>query len=142
MSESDMRTNLVDKLKKLDACSVENPAGPETPDVQYIGGFIELKWLRAWPKRPGTPVTLDHPLLASQKVWIKRRIRRGGAVWVLLQCGREWLLFRGDVAVEHLGTSTKAELYDLAHAAWYEGLDTNELILTLEEWKECRKSTL
>jgi len=133
MSESGMRKNLVQRLKKLDACAVENPAGPGTPDVNFIGGFIELKWLRAWPKREGTVVTLDHPLLQSQKVWIKRRIRRGGAVWVLLQCGREWLLFWGDVAVQYLGTETRAELYYHARAVWRKGLDVGELIAIIGE---------
>jgi len=132
MAESDMRTNLCDRLKKLDAVAVENPARPGTPDVNFIGGWIECKWLRAWPKRVGTPVKLDHPLLAGQKVWIRRRTRRGGRAWVMLQCGREWLLFRGDVACEYLGTATRAELYQHTRAHWTKGLDVDELTAIIE----------
>ena len=131
MSESNMRTNLVQGLKKLDAVAVENPARPGTPDVNFIGGWIECKWLRAWPKRPGTPVKLDHPLLPSQKVWIKRRNRRGGRAWVMLQCGREWFLFKGGVACDFLGTASRHDLYRQAYYVWRTGLDTDELIASI-----------
>ena len=132
MAESGMRENLCRRLKKLDAVAVENPARPGTPDVNFIGGWIECKWLRAWPKRVGTPVKLDHPLLAGQKVWIRRRNRRGGKAWVMLQCGREWLLFRGGVACDFLGTSTRQELYRHVYHVWRSGLDADELIAVLE----------
>ncbi len=132
MAESDMRKNLCDRLKKLDAIAVENPARPGTPDVNFIGGWIELKWLRHWPKRVGTPVKLDHPLLSGQKVWIRRRNRRGGRAWVMLQCGREWLLFKGDAACDFLGTSTRQELYRHVYHVWRTGLDADELIAILE----------
>ncbi len=139
MAESDMRKNLCRKLEKLDAVSVENPAGPGTPDVNYIGGWIECKWLRAWPKRVGTVVKLDHPLLISQKVWIKRRIRRGGRAWVMLQRGREWLLFGGLGACDFLGSSTRAELYSHAFAHWEQGLDADELITIIERSRPTRR---
>lgn len=132
MAEHDMRTNLCNRLKKLDAIAVENPARPGTPDINYIGGWIECKWLRAWPKRVGTVVKLDHPITSNQKVWIKRRNRRDGRAWVMLQCGREWLLFKGDVACEYLGMLTRAELYSRAYAVWKNGLCTDELIAILE----------
>jgi len=133
MSESGMRMNLVKTLSVLDAVSIENPAGPGTPDVNFIGGWIECKWLRAWPKRPDTPVKLSHPLLPTQKAWLRRRRRRGGAAWVMLQCGREWLLFKGEVAADHLGTATQRELYHLwAHRTW-RILNKCELIQVLTE---------
>lgn len=139
MSESNMRKNLCNQLKKLDAQAVENRVGPGTPDVSYIGGWIECKWLRAWPKRPGTVVKLDHPLLKSQKVWIRRRARRGGNVYVLLQRGREWLLFYGRIACEYLGLSTRADLYTYACRVWKDGLDVDELMTFLENHKPVRK---
>jgi len=132
MSESGMRTNLVRALSVLDAISVENPAGPGTPDVNFIGGWIECKWLRAWPKRPETPVRLDHPLTPQQKAWLKRRCRRGGHAWVMLQCGREWFLFTGIVAAHHLGIVPQNELRYLAHRIWC-GLDAQQLIHVLME---------
>lgn len=141
MSESNMRKNLCNQLKKLDAQAVENRVGPGTPDISFIGGWCETKWLRQWPKRPGTVVKLDHPLLKSQKVWIRRRIRRGGKAWVMLQCKREWLLFKGEVACDFLGKLTRTELRKRAYVHWVTGLDANELIAILETTRPERKMT-
>ncbi len=138
MSESNMRKNLCRKLAKLDAQAVENRVGPGTPDVEYIGGHIECKWLRAWPKRPSTVVKLDHPLLKSQKVWIRRRIRRGGTAFVMLQCRHEWLLFRGFLACDWLGKLTRSELAYRAYRYWERGLDADELIAILETMRPDR----
>jgi hypothetical protein len=132
MSETDMRKNLCNDLRALDAQAMENRVGPGTPDVAFIGGWIECKWLRAWPKRPTTVVTLDHPITKSQKVWIRRHVRRGGRAWVLLQCRREWLLFAGDVACDFLGSLTRAELYRRAYHVWRKGLDADELIAIVQ----------
>lgn len=132
---------MVQALKSLDAFAVENPVGPGTPDINFIGGWIECKWLRAWPKRVETPVTLDHPVTPSQKVWLKRRIRRGGKAWVMLQCGREWLLFRGDVAADFLGISTRDELYKRAYRVWKTGLNVDDLITVFEITRPDRRLT-
>lgn len=132
MSESNMRTKLIGALRLLDAISVENPAGPGTPDVNFIGGWLECKWLRAWPKRPETPVRLDHPLLPQQKAWLRRRIRRGGSAWVMLQCGREWFLFDGNTASDILGEATQEELRKRAFHI-FNTLDDCELTQILAE---------
>jgi len=129
MSESDMRGKVIEVLRPLDAISVENRyVGPGTPDVNYIEGWIELKWLRAWPKRPGTPVKLDHDLEPQQRAWLRRRRRRGGAAWVMLQCRKEWLLWHGEVAAEIIGTATREELIARCHRYWPNGLNGDELI--------------
>lgn len=141
MAESNMRKNLCNQLKKLDAQAVENRVGPGTPDINYIGGHIECKWLRAWPKRHGTVVKLQHPLLPSQKVWIRRRNRRGGKAWVMLQCKWEWLLFKGDVACDFLGKLTQGELVNRAYHYWERGLDADELIAIFETTRPERKRT-
>jgi len=107
--------------------SVETRTDDGIPDINYIGGWIECKWLRSWPKRAETPVRLDHPLMAHQAAWLRRRRRRGGLAWVILQCRREWLLFDGVVAGKLLGTATKDELYQLCHKRWV-GLNEEELI--------------
>jgi len=59
----------------------------------------------------------------------------------MLQCGREWLLFRGDVACEYLGTSTRAELYRHVYHVWKTGLDADELIAILETCRPDRVMT-
>lgn len=99
-------------LKNLDAVAVENPAAIGTPDINYIGGWIECKWLRQWPKREDTPVILPHPYTKQQQIWGKRRMRRGGICLVMLQCRQEWLLFDACTASEFLGTLPRRMLYE------------------------------
>lgn len=119
---------MIEVLRPLDAVAVENRCGPGTPDVNFIGGWVELKWLRAWPKRAETPVKLDHDLTPQQRAWLKRRSHRGGSTWVLLQCRREWLLLPGRVAAEVIGTATRLDLIALCHRYWSDGLNGEELI--------------
>lgn len=130
MSEQTQRRRIVKALRDLDAVSIENPAHPGTPDVNYIEGWIELKWLRRWPRNADvSPVLLEH-YTQGQRVWHRRRARRGGRVFVLLQVGKEWLLFKGDTAALNLGKVTRPELYRLAIRHWDKGLKEEEL-------KEC-----
>ena len=129
-----MRSTVNRALKPLDAVAVENPVGPGTPDVNHNHGWIELKWLRAWPRREATPVVIDH-YTPQQRVWALRRRHRGGMVHLLLQCRREWILLDGAWAARHLGTSTRAQLIEGAERVWLRGLNGEELC----EWlrSEC-----
>lgn len=119
ISEKQMRQNVVKALRKakLDARPVENPVDPGFPDVEYIGGTLELKAVDAWPKRADTPLRLDHYTL-EQRIWHERRHHRGGRIHVLLQVGREFLLFRGADAARHLGYEPCKFLRDLATRRW------------------------
>lgn len=132
MSESAMRKRLVKALAPLNAIAVENPCLPGTPDVNYVEGWIELKWLRNWPKRADTIVQLDH-YTAQQRIWALRRRKAGGQCWFLLQCGREWILMDGAVAAMYAGKSTKAELIEHAVAYTDNGLTANDMISLLEQ---------
>lgn len=100
-------------LKALDAIAVENPALPGTPDVNYVEGWIELKQLTAWPQKADTVVHVDN-FTPQQRVWHIRRRLAGGTSWLLLQVGREWLLFDGAVAALNIGLCTCNELRCLA----------------------------
>lgn len=127
MSESDMRGRVVKILKPLDAVAVENPANPGTPDVNYIEGWIELKWLRSWPARQDTIVRIDH-YTNQQKIFAVRRRRKGGNCWLLLQVRDQWLLFDGAVAAMRINKATCKELYEAAHKTWPQGLNEQELL--------------
>jgi hypothetical protein len=115
--ETSMRARVTKALRPLDAIAVENAALPGTPDVEFIGGWIELKTEDKWPARPTTPLRLKR-FEIEQRVWLRRRVRRGGHAFVLLRVGREWMLFRGDVAAAKLGHSTREELGAVAMYHW------------------------
>lgn len=132
MSEADMRGKVVRALRPLDAMAVENPALPGTPDVNYIEGWIELKWLRAWPKRPDTVVRIEH-FTKQQRVWHFRRRRAGGQSWFLLQVRREWLLLDGAIAAVIVNRATKLELIQNTELYWNQGLCEPDLANMLSE---------
>lgn len=130
MSESGMRSKVVKFLADLDSLTVENPTRPGTPDVNYVEGWIELKWLRDLPVDPLTPVRVPH-FTQQQRRWLERRRRHGGRAFVLIQCKREWLLLKGEDAARILGEATWPELVLQAVGYWDAGLDQLELIKCL-----------
>jgi len=69
------------------ATRLESSSGNGVPDVAFsmpnINGFLELKYIPEWPKRPETKVKL--PLRPEQKLWISTRGKMGGNVWVLVR---------------------------------------------------------
>lgn len=136
MSEAGSRQRLNKALRPLNAVSVETRLEDGIPDVNYVGGWIECKWLRAWPKREGTIVNLPHDLMTHQRAWIRRRARRGGRVHVMIHCGREWLLIDGATAAEIIGEATKSELVEAARETgryWPNGLKDDEIVEYLRD---------
>lgn len=129
MSEGTMRGNVIRRLKPVDAVAVENPVYPGTPDVNYIDGWLELKWLRRWPKKEETIVRLEH-YTPQQRLWLRRRTLRGGRAFLLLQVGKEWLLFKHP-ELQDVGKVTKKVLKETAHFYWPTGLNNEELIYAL-----------
>lgn len=130
MSESTQRAKIIKALKPLHAVPIENRVGLGTPDVNYIEGWIELKWLRAWPVRPETKVVIEHFTL-QQRRWLKKRYEASGNAWLLLQVQREWLLFTGRDAADYVGLVTLEGLYYICRARWEGGLITSGLIKCL-----------
>jgi hypothetical protein len=114
MSEKALRSRVVKALKTLDAVSVENPAYPGTPDVCYIEGWIELKQVNHW-----TAGVLRIPhFTPQQRVWLRRRWRKGGEAYLLLQVQLDWLVFDGVTASEIVGRSDKGQLEEAALKKW------------------------
>ncbi len=108
-------------LAGLHAVRIETGAmGPGTPDVNYVFGWIELKYLKAWPKRSETKVKLNH-YTAAQKAWATKRSIAGGNVFFLLAVGSECLLFDGVTAARVVGHSTQSELKAHALGVWPKG---------------------
>ena len=124
--EQRQRQLVVKALNKagLDATSVENPACPGTPDVQFIDGWLELKFKEKWPAREDTTVRIEH-FSPQQRIWLLRRYltceKRGtrhGQVFLLLYVAetKEHLLFDGMTAARWVAKdgATRAKLYEWA----------------------------
>lgn len=90
---------------RWDAQRHEDRYCQDIPDVSFglqgIDGWIELKTIKAWPKRVGTPLNIPH-LTAGQVNWIEARYAHGGRnSFLLLAVGAEpacaeWSIFRGN----------------------------------------------
>lgn len=118
MSERSMSRLVMAALAPLHAVRVENPACPGTPDVNYAGGWLELKEVPSWPADPRWPLRVPHFTL-QQRLWMRQRVRHGGRAHLLLKVGAEWLLLRGDVAAERLGEVPPDELRSSAELRWH-----------------------
>jgi hypothetical protein len=114
-----MRQRIVKILKPLHAVSVENSCGSGTPDINYIGGWIECKCVNTWPKNPSAIVKIPH-FTPQQRLWIKKRLQAGGVVQVILKVGRDWVLLPeySDVA-NNLGRSWTKEDILKASNSWH-----------------------
>lgn len=136
MSESDMRRKVVALLKPIGAFAVENPCLPGTPDINHWHGWIELKWLRSWPKKSNTVVRLERFTL-KQKRFLRDRWNGNKDAFLLIQANRtEWLLYKGNavdpVSIEY----TKEQLCENAYRHWESTTDMEqELILCLKKRK-------
>lgn len=131
MSEKTMRGRVVKELKGLDAMPVENPVRPGTPDVNFTTGWMELKWMRRWPRNCDTsPVLLPH-FTPQQRIWLRRRWEACLGAWLLLQVGQEWLLFTGGEAAAIVGKATRTELREAAVKRWERGMKGGELVKCL-----------
>ena len=118
---------------RLDPVRIENgDTSPGTPDINFVWGWIEDKFLDHWPRRGGI-VKVPH-FVQEQRVWLTRRRIAGGGAWLFLQVGREYLLFDGRTAAEVLGLTDEETLRRAAIKVWTSGLNDSELI-------ECLRST-
>jgi hypothetical protein len=124
MAEDSTNTRVMKALRGLHPIRVENPACAGTPDINYIGGWIENKYLASWPL-PGTIVRLDH-FTPQQRCWHTLRAHAGGVSYVFLQVGREYLLFRGYDAAQELGKVTQQSLREMAVGIWDGKLNDKE----------------
>ena len=133
MKETRLRRLVCNLLKtlRLDPISVENPAYPGTPDVNYVGGWIELKALDKWPVFKKTPLRIK-TFTREQRTWLWRRWRRGGQVHLLVTVGNDWLLFDGVTAADHVGYESRAKLEVLAVECWSRAPQPADLLDALQ----------
>lgn len=130
MAESDMRSRVTSVLRPLHAVAVENPVRPGTPDVNYVEGWLELKWARNWPKRVDSPLVLDH-WTPEQRIFFIERVNAGGKIHLLLQVQTQWFLLPPMWAVQHLGKATRQQIIEAAEKSWLKGLVATDLLAHL-----------
>jgi len=125
MSESQLwdrvRKGLVEASDlKIDIHRVENMVGAGMPDVNFcykgVEGWVELKHADKPPARDSTPVYHSGGLRPDQIVWIHKRARAGGRVFVLARCGESIFLVPGRFAKE-FNDLTYPELID--YSSWW-----------------------
>lgn len=118
MAEADLNKRIRAAILHRDPVRVENGVGPGTPDIEYIGGWIESKMLKAWPKRADTIVRLGH-YRPDQRGWHVRRRKAGGRVHVVLQIANDVLVFDALDAAKGLGFWTREQMNKMAVCAMY-----------------------
>lgn len=132
--------NLWKRLRKglapyLELQRLEDRYSRGVPDVLYAGpkdvlggagriGVVELKYLRAWPKRATTVVRLP-TYRQEQRLWLQRFGRLTDAAWLLLQVEKTILLFDWCTA-QDVGTLTREELEANAVMVWRGHMSTND----------------
>jgi hypothetical protein len=118
VAESDLNAWIQRAIRHRDPVRIENAVGPGTPDIEYVGGWIESKMLKAWPKRAATPVRVPH-YVPEQRAWHVKRRTAGGRVHVVIQIASDVLVFDGKVAAQGLGFWTREEMNRHAVLAMY-----------------------
>ena len=119
-------------MSPLDAVAIESPStGKGIPDVNTTCGWIECKWMRAWPQNCEiNPVKFGHPLSAEQQIWLWRRWKRGGNAWVMAKVSREWFMWDGHIFKERglWDNMTRSEMIGHSVLHFKNGLDSKILI--------------
>jgi len=109
MSEADLQTKVLRLLWCYNGIPVENPKKIGTPDVAFIHGWIECKYLDQYPVKKGTIVRIEH-FTGKQRLWLMKHSAFGGNCFLWLQVGKEHLIFKGWYAAKHVGRVTANEL--------------------------------
>lgn len=113
MSEKDFAHDFVQLTKKLHPVRIENALfTPGLPDVSISLGFVELKALKSYPKRPETPVRIEH-YTDDQRKWLRKRYEAGGGAWLALRVRTDWYIFNA-LKAQKVGFLTKSEMQEYA----------------------------
>lgn len=129
-----MRLQMGKNKHWLEATRHEDTLQLGIADVSFVStnrvhGWMELKQIDEWPKRESTILKIDH-YTDDQRLWLKRKGKAGGHVWLFVKVGRDYLLFDWEAA-QRVGKLNKAALYDIAWKVWEKKMDWRDLGLQL-----------
>lgn len=131
MKESDLWRYLREgmKGKHFQATRIESSAGNGVPDVAFTiptkHGWIELKYIKEWPKRPTTLVKL--PLRPEQKQWIESRGKLADNVWVICRIADIFYILDHKEAVMLCEGGTRDMWEVLCTRSWSKRIDFDNL---------------
>jgi len=107
-------------LSRIESCT-----GNGVPDVacaiKSAHHWIEVKYLKEWPKRETTLVKL--PLRPEQKLWIATRGELSGNVWVFIRIEDDFFLLTWKEAIQACNGWTRDEWKVMAYGSWYFKVD-------------------
>lgn len=107
-----MRSYLVSVMKPLHAVAIENHMRAGTPDINYIDGWIECKWLQAYPKNINNSIRFKHTLTQGQKLWLCSRAKRGGVALVCCKISKDWYVFDAFTAYANFDKMNKEDMIE------------------------------
>jgi hypothetical protein len=119
MAERDLSRRVMRILKDMGKCPmrIESSCTPGCPDIAYIGGWIELKYLPEWSKDGAVAL---HNLRPAQEAWHRAWAAKGGQSLCIIQVERNYLaipgklLYRGMRLYACNATSSLADLLAVA----------------------------
>jgi hypothetical protein len=89
-------------------------------------GFIEIKYIKEWPKKESTKVKL--PLRPEQKSWIATRGEIGGNIWVFCRIHQSHYLLDWKQAITACDGWTCEEWSRLSEGVWGQKLNVEEFL--------------
>lgn len=139
MSESALRALFKRKLSPYArVVRMESAISAGVPDeyvcARGMSAWVELKHMDAWPVRVSTPVRCPR-LRLEQVAWLEEEDAAGGRAFLLLQVGREYLLFWPSGArLLWEGVSTHAAIIGAA-ATLTEEFTASWLLRSMFRWR-------
>lgn len=104
------------------------------PDLSFgargVNGWIELKQVKAWPKREDTKVKPAH-YTSEQANWIIKRNKYAGSCFVFVKVEREYFLFKAYHARLIKNGITKKQYGEYCCAKWAGSIDPQKLLEAL-----------
>ena len=108
--EKDFRPVVTKVLRPIHGFAVENLVKPGTPDVAFIGGWMELKVVNEWPKNVIHTKVRVRKFTPLQRRFLQKQIHKGGHAFLFVKCpDNEYFLFKGDWAAAYVDVSSQDE---------------------------------
>ncbi len=94
MAERDLSRRVMRILKDMGKCPmrIESSCTPGCPDIAYVGGWVELKYIPKWSKG-GTAFLRN--LRPAQEAWHRAWAAKGGKSLCVVQVERQYFAIRG-----------------------------------------------